>query len=283
MSALDVRASAAPAALPLSAAHRRILKSDEFRRVETETVFEGESSDESEAGDDDLRSQCPTMESLVPLLGLTKLHSGRARPEGSCASASRATGAHERSRISSPGTEQAAWAVSSGAELAPPLRRVHGKVARLRTAPATANQPAGAVDGALVGKPSRAHRGRSGRKHRRETGVASRALRLIDALPLGLWPPAAFSQLCNLLKDAPSPPIRLHATVSRLSSGALELSVQHEALRGGRMAFALHDVGSDVLRAEFLALLQRRQAGEAHGAAASAQGHLNLWSLEISI
>ena len=44
------------------------------------------------------------------------------------------------------------------------------------------------VVGAGAPRPSRAERGRSGRRHRRDTGVSARAMRVIEATALGSWP-----------------------------------------------------------------------------------------------
>ena len=120
----------------------------------------------------------------------------------------------------------------------------------------------------LSSRPSRAERGRSGRRHRRDTGVSIRALRIVDAARLGPWPPAAFSKLCNCLKDAP--PTLIDVTLAlRPTRGsqielrglpppraqAAELLVQHAVLRGGGTTFQLEELcaedlgGNLVLRA----------------------------------
>ena len=79
-----------------------------------------------------------------------------------------------------------------------------------------ATPPAAAAEAASRpgSRPSRAERGRSGRRHRRDTGVSIRALRIVDAARLGPWPPAAFSKLCNTLKEPSllSPPAAPSAT-----------------------------------------------------------------------
>ena len=123
-------------------------------------------------------------------------------------------------------------------------------------------------------RPSRAERGRSGRRHRRDSGVSTRALSLIQAAPLGPWRPAVFSQFCNLLKEAPAEALDVQLEVR--SSGvrgagrtslleSMTFAVLCARLRGGGLSFGLHDVGSETQREDFLASLSLDEAAAAEG------------------
>lgn len=131
---------------------------------------------------------------------------------------------------------------------------------------------------------SRAVRGRSGRRHRRDSvrrvpslppcpspspphpstpltpsplspspfpsppaqGVSGRALRLVEAAELGPWPSSTFSKLCNLLKDAPPPPVHVRLTLRRAwSRPALQLQIQCPSLKDGSATLEQHEVFAD--------------------------------------
>lgn len=93
---------------------------------------------------------------------------------------------------------------------------------------------------------SRAVRGRSGRRHRRDSGISGRALRLVEAAQLGPWPSSTFSKLCNLLKDAPPPPVLVRLTLRRAwSRPALQLQMQCPGLKDGSATLEQHEVFAD--------------------------------------
>jgi len=93
---------------------------------------------------------------------------------------------------------------------------------------------------------SRAVRGRSGRRHRRDSGVSGRALRLVEAAELGPWPSSTFSKLCNLLKDAPPPPVHVRLTLRRAwSRPALQLQMQCPGLKDGSATLEQYEVFAD--------------------------------------
>ena len=122
-------------------------------------------------------------------------------------------------------------------------------------------------------RPSRAERGRSGRHHRRNTGVSCRGFRVVEAVGVGAWGTRPFSRLCNLLKDvAPETDAVLELRwpaffeqqswlwrpVPQPPLHCIELAL---VLRGGEARFGLHEIGSDPVRGEWLYRLGREGAG----------------------
>lgn len=156
--------------------------------------------------EEDNLSQCPTTEYLPSLLS------------------------------SAPRKEEMAESSGVKTALAPPAVDEHNA-----TVP---TEPAGA-DSFTIKRQSRRARGRSGRRHRRDTGVSGRALLLVEAAQLGPWPAAAFSKLCNLLKEAPAARVEVSLALRRAwSRPSLQLLVQHPSLRGGGMTFEQNELFS---------------------------------------
>lgn len=108
-------------------------------------------------------------------------------------------------------------------------------------------------------------------------GVSIRALRVVDAARLGPWPPAAFSKLCNCLKDAPPNLIDVRLSLRPGHTHTSELLVQSSALRGGGTAFKLNELCVENLGNNFL-LRATRSNMSAGGADQSAMRQIaRLW------
>ena len=134
------------------------------------------------------------------------------------------------------------------------FRAVHGRE------PARLVEPGRLVDPGRFGCPgaqgdaraSRAQRGRSGRRHRRDSGVSSRAMRLVHAAGIGAWTPSTFSRLCNVLKDAPREPLTLQLLLLRRGDNPFELGLIHPSLSGGGLLMQLNQLGLPEERNELL-------------------------------
>ncbi len=100
-----------------------------------------------------------------------------------------------------------------------------------------------------------------------------RALRIVDAAQFGPWPPAAFSKLCNCLKDAPPSliDVRLSLRPMRLDT---ELLVQNPQLRGGGATFSCADIGAEGLGGSLRAAMTHSAA---EGGDAAARQIARLW------
>jgi hypothetical protein len=77
-------------------------------------------------------------------------------------------------------------------------------------------------------------------------------LRVVDAARLGPWPPAAFSKLCNCLKDAPANLIDVRLSLRPDQARTSELLIQSPALRGGGTAFKLNELCVENMGGNFL-------------------------------
>ena len=195
-------------------------------RIPSGTVAMENDLDTDDERDDDLRSQCPTLEALPSLPPIDDQPSSPSK------------------------LAVAATAVPEDAPLA---------------AAAPLSLPLSIPPRAAL---SRAERGRSGRRHRRATGVAERALLVVREAGLGRWPPSAFSRLCNVLKVAPELPpeslrmvLRPRAGAPAVKAGASaallqwEVALVHPLLAKGSFAFALHEIGAAEERARLVATL----------------------------
>lgn len=196
-------------------------------RIPSGTVAMENDLDTDDERDDDLRSQCPTLEALPSLPPIDD------QPSSPSKLAVAATAVPEDAPLVAP-----------AAPLSLPL----------------SIPPRAAL--------SRAERGRSGRRHRRATGVAERALLVVREAGLGRWPPSAFSRLCNVLKVAPELPpeslrmvLRPRAGAPAVKAGASaallqwEVALVHPLLAKGSFAFALHEIGAAEERARLVATL----------------------------
>jgi len=100
---------------------------------------------------------------------------------------------------------------------------------------------------------------------------------VVDAARLGPWPPAAFSKLCNCLKDAPPNLIDVRLSLRPGHTHTSELLVQSSALRGGGTAFKLNELCVENLGNNFL-LRATRSNMSAGGADQSAMRQIaRLW------